>query len=71
VNQYLQQLAIKHSHIKFLKIISTETSSTWDDITLPSLLVYKDGELFKTLIRIQETLGHTFDVDNLEQYLIR
>lgn len=57
--------------MKFLKIIASETSSTWDDITLPSILVYKNGDLIKTLIRIQEILGNTFDVDNLEKYLIR
>ncbi len=71
VNQYLQQLAIKYPHTKFLKIMSTETSDTWDDITLPSLLVYKDGDLIKTFIRIQDRLGNVFDVDHLEQYLKR
>jgi len=70
LNKCLQQLAQQYIHSKFVKIISTEADGNYDDIALPTLLIYKAGQLHTTFIRIIDQLGGTFDVDHVESLLI-
>jgi len=72
LNYCLQQLAIKYPMIKFLKIVSTEAKQGYDDVALPTLVVYRRGDLFKSFVKITEDLGtHSFDQDDLEGLLMR
>ncbi len=53
LNVCLQQLAIKYPYTKFLKIIATEATANYDDVALPTLLVYRQGQLVTSFIRVQ------------------
>jgi len=66
LNKYLQSMAIKFFSIKFLKIISTEASCTYDDIALPTIIVYRGGEIFSSKVRIIDEVGKDFDYDDIE-----
>jgi hypothetical protein len=70
MNFALQQLAIKYPYVKFLKIFSTDAQSNYDDVALPTLLVYRSGQLDKCFVRVQDTIGTAFDVDNVEKLLV-
>ncbi|KAJ3062277.1 hypothetical protein HDU98_001827 [Podochytrium sp. JEL0797] len=76
VNSYLSALAPQHQHVKMVKIISTQADPTFDNIALPALLIYKGGELIKSLLRITDeipgwTKSGRCDLDDFEEYLIR
>jgi hypothetical protein len=43
------QLAAKHSHSRFVKIISTECIAGYPDANLPTVLIYHEGKCVKTL----------------------
>lgn len=68
----LSQLAVKYTYTKFMRIVSTDAESKWDDICLPTLLVYQGGNLIHSFIRIQDSIGknNNFDQDHLEQFLV-
>jgi len=69
MNQALQSLAIKFPYVKFLKILATDASSTFDDIALPALSIYKGGNLQTALVRVTDSIGKTFDQDHVEELL--
>jgi len=66
LNLILQNLAIKYPFVKFLKIISTEANPKYDDVGLPSLLVYRAGELVHCWVPITTKVGKNFDSDDVE-----
>lgn len=41
MNHVLQQLALRFSYVKFLKIVSTDADADYSDAALPTLLVYR------------------------------
>ena len=45
INQYLGQLAARFPEVKFLKAISTTCIPNYPDHNLPTLFVYKDGDM--------------------------
>jgi len=69
LNKALQTLAIENAYIKFLKILSTDAIENFDDLTLPSLVVYQGGNLFRSFVRITDYLGAKIDVEKVEQLL--
>ncbi|KYQ99895.1 phosducin-like protein [Tieghemostelium lacteum] len=69
LNQFLTQLAISNRYVKFLKILSTEAKSSYHDAALPTLLVYKKGDLVASFIPITEELGAKFDKEDVELLL--
>jgi len=71
LNNYLQQLAVAHPTTKFLRIISSEASDKFTDVGLPTLLVYRAGNLIHSWIRLQDTLKANFDIDSVQDLLYR
>jgi len=69
LNKCLQQLAIKYPYTKFLKIISTDAQDSYDEVALPTLLIYQGGDLHSSFVRITQNLGNSFDVDHVEKLL--
>jgi len=69
MNKCLTQLAQKYFHVKFLKLIASEASEKFEDVTLPTLLIYKGGELYTSIVRIQDFLRPTWDVDDVSALL--
>jgi len=71
INKCLSSLAMKHTHVKFGKILSTEAETNYDDIALPTILVYQGGDVFQCFVRITDEIGITFDVDHLESLFLK
>eukprot|EP00005_Dracoamoeba_jomungandri_P004571 CAMPEP_0174256988 /NCGR_PEP_ID=MMETSP0439-20130205/6173_1 /TAXON_ID=0 /ORGANISM="Stereomyxa ramosa, Strain Chinc5" /LENGTH=327 /DNA_ID=CAMNT_0015339865 /DNA_START=51 /DNA_END=1034 /DNA_ORIENTATION=- len=66
LNYCLKRIAARYPTVKFLKIISTEASATYKDKALPTLLIYQNGELVKSFIKVVDDLGsHDFDEDDV------
>ncbi|EFA82441.1 phosducin-like protein [Heterostelium album PN500] len=69
LNQQLSQMAVKYSHIKFLKILSTDAKADYHDEALPTLLVYIGGKLLVSFIPITMELEKNFVKEDLEMLL--
>jgi len=57
VEQFFNQLATKFPATKFLKSISSVCIPNYPDKNLPTIFVYRDGELRKQLIGAAELGG--------------
>ncbi|KAJ3378680.1 Phosducin-like protein 2 [Entophlyctis sp. JEL0112] len=55
-NQYLQDLAPRHPHVRMAKILSKKADISFDQVALPALLVYQNGEMFRTLLRVTDEI---------------
>ncbi|KAJ3126158.1 Phosducin-like protein 2 [Physocladia obscura] len=76
VNEYLQELAPQFKHIKMVKILSTKADATFDVVALPALLIYKGGNLEKSLLRITDDIQGwartgRCSLEDFEDYLCR
>jgi len=67
----LEDLAEKYVRAKFGKLSSKDALSSFDEAALPAVLVYKANKLMDAHLRLSEDLGHNFDVDDVETFLIR
>lgn len=73
MNSCLNQLAKEYQTVKFCKIISTVTglSKNFKTTALPTLLVYKNGQVIGNFIRISDELGgDEFFMSDVESFLI-
>ena len=74
-------LAVKYPRTKFLRLKSSEASSAFDTIALPILLIYRNANLIRCVMRVHEELRKfqrpsrkfdresAIDRDVLEQYI--
>eukprot|EP00029_Vermamoeba_vermiformis_P000987 TRINITY_DN11153_c0_g1_i1.p1 TRINITY_DN11153_c0_g1~~TRINITY_DN11153_c0_g1_i1.p1 ORF type:complete len:286 (+),score=63.95 TRINITY_DN11153_c0_g1_i1:178-1035(+) len=70
MNECLKNLSERYFNVKFSKMISTEAKQHFDEIALPALLVYKDSKLVNVYLRMVDSVGYNFDVDDVEEFLI-
>jgi thiol-disulfide isomerase/thioredoxin len=73
MNSCLNQLAKEYTMVKFCKILSTIAglSKNFKASALPTLLVYKNGQVIGNFIRISNELGgDDFFSSDVESYLI-
>ncbi|KAI8619620.1 thioredoxin-like protein [Chytriomyces sp. MP71] len=76
VNAYLEILAAHFHAVKMVKIISTLADASFDDIALPAILMYRNGELVKSLLRMTDEIGGwaktgRCSLEDFEEYLVR
>jgi len=71
MDQLLSTLAAKFPHTKFLKIISTQCIRNYPDTNLPTILVYRGGELVKQFVGLSQLGGKRFNGDDVEWALSR
>lgn len=71
VEEALQQLAPKFKYVKFLKIRSTQAIENWPERNLPTIFVYKDGNMQKQLLTLKEVGGKTMKPADLEWWLVQ
>ncbi|XP_033230400.1 viral IAP-associated factor homolog [Belonocnema kinseyi] len=69
INQYLSNLARKFPMTKFLKSISTTCIPNWPDSKVPTIFVYRNGEMLKQFIGPVELRGMKLTVEELEWML--
>lgn len=72
MNKCLAKLAQEYSTVKFCKILSTVTglSKNFKTVALPTLLVYKNGQIVGNFIRLGDEFGDDFYSSDVESYLI-
>ncbi|KAI9290536.1 thioredoxin-like protein [Neoconidiobolus thromboides FSU 785] len=72
LHQVLVQLSKVYGYAKFCEIKASITSSKFDDIVLPSILVYRNNQLEHNLIRfIDEFNSKNINLQNTEAVLLR
>ncbi|KAL0127353.1 hypothetical protein PUN28_005570 [Cardiocondyla obscurior] len=69
VNQHLANLARKFPATKFLKSISTTCIPNWPDTNLPTIFIYRDGNMAKQIIGPLEFRGMKLSEAELEWML--
>lgn len=69
VNQHLNQLAHKFKTTKFLRSVSTNCIPNYPDHNLPTIFVYRDGQLKKQFVGPDALRGMKLKVDELEWML--
>lgn len=72
MNKCLVKLAKEYPTVKFCKILSTVAglSKKFKTVALPTLLVYKNGQVIGNFIRMGEEFGDEFFSSDVESYLI-
>ncbi|KAJ3340018.1 Phosducin-like protein 2 [Gonapodya sp. JEL0774] len=72
LNSHLDKLATKYPRVKFLRIISTDADPDFDDVALPAILGYRNGDLVANLVHIQDQMSTgSFDICDVENILLR
>eukprot|EP00842_Homolaphlyctis_polyrhiza_P005076 jgi/Hompol1/556/HPOL_000374-RA len=66
LNAILDRLADKHKATKFLKIVADLCIPNYPDRNLPTVLIYKDGEIVKQLIGLDMLGGANATVTTVE-----
>ncbi|KJE89160.1 hypothetical protein CAOG_00690 [Capsaspora owczarzaki ATCC 30864] len=69
LNQILGLLAKQHPYVKFLKAVARSLSDKFTIDTLPTILVYKGGELVGNFVRLTDRLGDEFVFADVEEFL--
>ncbi|KYQ94267.1 phosducin-like protein [Tieghemostelium lacteum] len=69
LNQHLDLLAKKFKATKFVKIRSEEAIHNYPDRNLPTILVYKNGDIVGQLITLQLTGGDSTTAKDIEWHL--
>lgn len=62
-------LASKHPTVKFLRLRSSAADSSYDPIALPTLLLYRAGEVIGCMTRVTDDIGESFTLDDVEWLL--
>lgn len=72
MNKCMVKLAKEYPTVKFCKILSTVAglSKKFKTVALPTLLVYKNGQVIGNFIRMGEEFGDEFYASDVESYLI-
>eukprot|EP00619_Florenciella_sp_RCC1007_P010333 CAMPEP_0205909152 /NCGR_PEP_ID=MMETSP1325-20131115/3679_1 /ASSEMBLY_ACC=CAM_ASM_000708 /TAXON_ID=236786 /ORGANISM="Florenciella sp., Strain RCC1007" /LENGTH=364 /DNA_ID=CAMNT_0053275423 /DNA_START=109 /DNA_END=1203 /DNA_ORIENTATION=+ len=69
MNRCMEELARSYTNVKFVRLRSSESPSPFDPVTLPTLCVYKAGDICNSFVRIQDTVGSNFSSDDIEWML--
>lgn len=54
LNNLFKLAAKKYPHIKFLKIVADKCIESYPDKNVPTLIIYRNGKMHKTLVRIDK-----------------
>lgn len=69
LEEVLRAVAAKFKAVKFLKIRSTSAIENWPDRNLPTLFVYRDGELRTQMLGLKKVGGKKAQARDLEWWL--
>lgn len=54
INQVLDDVAVVHKDLKILKIVADKCIENYPEKNVPTLIVYKNGKMFKTIPRFDK-----------------
>jgi len=66
LNQVMEELSYRHKDVKFCKIKSTDANAEYPDHALPTLVVYKGGDVLDRVVSLKTNGGHPVTADGLE-----
>lgn len=66
LNEVLQELSLRHKEVKFCKIKSKDANADYPDSCLPTLLIYKDGQVLDRVVALKKNGGQPVTADGLE-----
>lgn len=72
MNKCIIKLAKEYPSVKFCKILSTVAglSKNFKTVALPTLIIYKNGQVIGNFIRLGDEFGEEFYSSDVEGYLI-
>lgn len=71
INQYLETLAAKFPHVKFIKSISTTCIPNYPDKNLPTIFIYFEDKMKNQIVGPEQFNGENLKQDDLEWKLHR
>lgn len=71
LNRWLELLARKYIHARFARIVATEADDKYDDVALPTLLVYVGGSLAANITHATDELSDPFEAVDVETMLLK
>merc|ERR1711977_365389 len=66
LNEVMQELSMRHRAAKWCKIKSKDANADYPDSALPTLLVYKDGNVMDRMVSLKTNGGQPVTADGLE-----
>lgn len=69
INQFMNNLAMRHSEVKFIKSIATTCIPNFPEKNLPSIFIYYEGNLQKQIIGADELRGDKLTLEEFEYLL--
>merc|ERR1711977_466519 len=66
LNEVMNELSWKHKEVKWCKIKSTDANADYPDKALPTLLIYKDGQVLDRVVSLKTNGGKPVTADGLE-----
>lgn len=72
LNKHLEEISKKYKHIKFMCIDAAVVglSTNFIENGVPALLVYKNGNLVKSLVRLEDNFDRDFDLNQVKELLV-
>ncbi|KAJ3411832.1 Alpha-1,3-mannosyltransferase-like protein [Chytridiales sp. JEL 0842] len=75
VNEFLADLAPRYPYTKFVRIVAIKADSNFDQIALPALLVYKNGDVVTSFMRVTDEIEGwaktgRCELDAFEEFLL-
>ena len=68
--EIMQRLAMKHKNVKFIKCIATSCVENFHDSHVPSMFIYKDGDLVVQDVPCADMLGGKRMTDATVEYVL-
>lgn len=56
INRFFGEISKEHPNVKFLKILSTKAIENYPDRNVPTVLIYKDGQLLTNLAMLDKKI---------------
>jgi len=66
LNEVLQELSTRHKQVKFCKIKSTDANAEYPDKALPTMVIYKNGDVLDRVVSMKTNGGNPITADGLE-----
>eukprot|EP00002_Diphylleia_rotans_P038035 TRINITY_DN8587_c0_g1_i1.p1 TRINITY_DN8587_c0_g1~~TRINITY_DN8587_c0_g1_i1.p1 ORF type:complete len:305 (-),score=72.09 TRINITY_DN8587_c0_g1_i1:201-1115(-) len=71
INKCLESIARDMTHVLFLAVVASDAKRDYDSYGLPTIIIYHQGEVQSSIIRVHEQLDREFVDEDLNHLLVR